>query len=95
MFVSTEKESKIYTRTSKLGVEHTYSRMRTRAIFICDNCGLKFTRLLSRMDSKRLSNNYFHCCESCDAKRFAQRKGIEKKRMWDLPASSTQKIGKL
>jgi hypothetical protein len=47
------------------------------------------------MDPKRLSNNYFHVCSNCDAKRFAQRKQVERKRVWDLPASSTLPIGKM
>jgi hypothetical protein len=47
------------------------------------------------MDPKRLSNNYFHVCKNCDSKVFAQRKGIEKKKMWDLPASSNIPISKL
>jgi hypothetical protein len=47
------------------------------------------------MDPKRLSNNYFHVCENCNAKVFAQKKGVEKKKMWDLPASSNIPISKL
>jgi|TARA_B100001094_G_scaffold46603_1_gene41781 hypothetical protein len=47
------------------------------------------------MDPKRLTNNYFHVCSSCDAKRFAQKKGVEKKQVWNMTASSTTPIGKL
>jgi hypothetical protein len=47
------------------------------------------------MDPKRVSNNYFHICPNCDAKRFAQRKGVEKRKIWDMPASSMMPIGKL
>jgi hypothetical protein len=47
------------------------------------------------MDPKRLSNNYFHVCSNCDAKRFAQKRGIQKKQVWDLPASSDLDISKL
>jgi hypothetical protein len=46
------------------------------------------------MDRKRTSNNYFHCCSSCDAKRFAQKKGVERKRIWDLPASLDWPVSK-
>lgn len=72
-----------YTRTSKLGVEHSYIRKKTIAIFRCDNCNSEFERSLKSIDSKRLNNNYFHCCSNCDAKRFAQRKGVEHKKVWD------------
>jgi len=47
------------------------------------------------MDPKRLSNNYFHVCKNCDSKRFAQRKGIERKQVWNMSASSSKPIGKL
>jgi|TARA_A100001035_G_scaffold119831_1_gene94100 hypothetical protein len=47
------------------------------------------------MDPKRLNNNYFHVCSNCDAKKFAQKKGVEKKQVWNLSASSTMPIGKL
>ena len=47
------------------------------------------------MDPKRISNNYFHVCNNCDSKVFAQKKGIERKQIWDMPASSDLPIGKL
>lgn len=47
------------------------------------------------MDPKRLNNNYFHVCENCDAKRFAQKKGVERKQVWNLHASSNIPISKL
>ena len=84
-----------HRRKSKLGAEHTYERSQTIAVLKCDNCDSEFTRLRSSMDPKRLSNNYFHVCKNCDAKVFAQKKGIEKKQMWDLPASSDIPISKL
>ena len=92
------REYKIQTkhvRKSKLGAEHTYNRSQTVAVFKCDDCNTEFNRLRSRMDPKRLSNNYFHVCENCDSKKFAQKKGVEKKQMWDLPASSNIPISKL
>lgn len=94
MFLKTETERSEYTRTSKLGIEHTYYRNKTLAVFRCDNCDQQFKRDLKHVDRKRLSNNYFHCCSDCDAKRFAQRKGIERKKIWDMPASSTLPVGK-
>lgn len=94
MFLKTQQQRTEYTRISKLGKEHSYERTKTIAVFRCDNCDEEFTRDLRKMDRKRLSNNYFHVCGSCDAKRFAQRKGIEQKKIWDLPASTTLPVGK-
>jgi hypothetical protein len=61
----------------------------------CDNCDNEFTRERGSMDPKRLSNNYFHVCENCDAKKFAQQKGVERKKVWNMSASSSLPIGKL
>lgn len=46
------------------------------------------------MDPKRLSNNYFHVCSNCDAKQFAQKKGIDRKKLWDLPADADVSVSK-
>lgn len=94
MFLKTENVRTTYTRTSKLGIEHVYYRNKTIAIFRCDSCDDVFNRDLKHVDRKRLSNNYFHCCSNCDSKRFAQRKGVERKKIWDMPASSTLPVGK-
>jgi len=94
MFLKKEIRSMEYVRTSKLGAEHVYTRSKTVALFRCDNCDEKFERDLKHIDHRRLSNNYFHCCSNCDAKRFAQRKRVERKSIWDLPASSTLPVGK-
>lgn len=95
MFITTEIETAIHTRTSKLGQEHTYNRTRTLAVFRCDNCGEGFRRLKEKVSPKRLNNNYFHCCEQCDAKRFAQKKGVERRLIWDMPVSSSLDISRL
>ncbi len=94
MFLKTETQENQYTRHSKCGQEHTYTRKKTVAVFRCDNCDEMFTRDLKHIDRKRLSNNFFHCCSKCDSKRFAQRKGVEQKKIWDLPASTTLPVGK-
>jgi hypothetical protein len=94
MFIKVETQENQYSRVSKHGIEHIYKRKKTLAVFRCDNCNSDFTRDLKHVDHKRLSNNYFHCCSSCDAKRFAQRKGVEQKKIWDLPASTTLPVGK-
>jgi hypothetical protein len=94
MFLKTMTEIFEYQRPSKLGVVHSYSRKKTVAVFRCDSCDVIFDRELKKIQKKRLSNNYFHCCSNCDAKRFAQRKGIERKKIWDMPASTELPVGK-
>jgi hypothetical protein len=94
MFLTTEIQESQYVRCSKLGEEHVYKRTKTMAVFRCDNCDEVFRRDLKHVDRKRLSNNYFHVCSKCDSKRFAQRKGVERKKIWDFPASSTLPVGR-
>jgi queuine/archaeosine tRNA-ribosyltransferase len=94
MYLRTESESTEYRRISKLGIEHGYIRNKTVVVMQCDSCDIEFRRDLRKMDRKRLSNNYFHVCENCDAKRFAQRKGVEQKKIWDMPASTNLPVGK-
>jgi hypothetical protein len=94
MFLKTKIENFEYTRISKLGKTHSYTRKRTLAIFKCDECDAVFERELKKIQKKRLSNNYFHCCSACDSKKFAQRKGVECKQIWDMPASIDWPVGK-
>ena len=94
MFLTTEIEKTTYTRKSKLDIVHQYVRNKTVAVFRCDDCSEIFKRDLKKVDRKRLSNKYFHVCSNCDAKRFAQRKGIENKKIWDMPASTLLPVGK-
>jgi len=86
---------KRYERLSKLGKMHEYWRSSTVCKFRCDSCDSEFERPRGKMDPKRLNNNYFHVCESCDAKVFAQKKGVERKQVWNMTASSDIPIGKL
>ena len=94
MFLKTKIEEFEYRRISKTGLEHSYKRKRTVAEFLCDSCGDIFDRPLKKIQSKRLDNRYFHCCSKCDSKRFAQRKGVEQKKIWDMPASVDLPAGK-
>lgn len=94
MFLKTKTQRTTYSRTSKLGLTYDYERIKTIAEFRCDNCDAEFERDIRKVDRKRLSNNYFHVCSNCDSKRFAQRKGVEQKKIWDLPASTTLPVGK-
>lgn len=95
MYLEQRQEVSYHTRTSKLGNQHAYSRVRTWVYFRCDNCLNIFQRLKENISSKRLSNNYFHCCPDCDSKKFAQRKGVERRKIWDLPVSSELDISRL
>jgi hypothetical protein len=94
MFLKIETQINQYVRLSKLGIEHHYTRKKSVALLRCDNCDEAFSRDLKHIDRKRLSNNYFHVCLNCDAKRFAQRKGVEQKKIWDMPASIDLPVGK-
>jgi len=95
MFLREYSISLRHTRRSKLGKEHVYWRTRRQCVFHCDSCDTEFERLRGSMDPKRLSNNYFHVCSKCDAKKFAQKKGVERKQVWTLSASSDLPISKL
>jgi len=95
MFIRIDQEKTKHTRTSKLGHEHVYERTRSIVVLRCDNCGETFTRSKGSMDATRLNNNVFHCCSNCDPKRFAQKKGAERKIIWDKTVSSLDDISKL
>jgi hypothetical protein len=95
MYLGQEQAQYCHYRTSKYGTVHAYTRKRTVLIFQCDSCHGIFKRDKGNMDPKRLNNNYYHVCGSCDAKRFAQEKGVEARRIWDMPASSMKSIGQL
>ena len=94
MFIEEFKRKSRHVRKSKTGKEHQYVRQKTFARLRCDCCNTEFVRPRGSMDPKRLSNNYFHVCSNCDSKRFAQKKGVERKKIWDLPASSTLPVGR-
>jgi len=95
MFIKTTTEKTSFVRNSKLGQKHTYHRSKTIVHFRCDSCNKEFTREKGSIDPKRLSNNYFHVCSECDAKKFAQQKQVERKKVWNLYASSNMSIGKI
>ena len=95
MLLTIEKVETVYYRTSKLGVEHPYTKIGFVSVLRCDNCGEIFKRPNALLAPKRRSNAYFHVCENCDAKRFAQRKGVERRTIWDRPVSSTDDISKI
>jgi len=93
MYIGTEFEQTQYVRTSKRGKHHTYSRNKTVVVFKCDSCQGIFKRDKGSMDTKRLNNNFYHVCGDCDAKKFAQMKGVESRKVWDMPVSSLKTLG--
>jgi len=95
MYIGERVQKNSYMRKSKKGCNHTYYRNSIELILRCDCCNEVFTRTRGKMDPNRINNNVFHVCGNCDAKRFAQRKGQERKAVWDLPASSNLDISKL
>ena len=95
MFIKEFKKRTRHSRKSKLGSKHMYTRERTYVALRCDSCDAEFERARGSMDPKRLSNNYFHVCKNCNSKVFAQKKGVERKQVWNMSASSTTPIGKL
>jgi hypothetical protein len=95
MFIKEFKKQTRHVRKSKTGKEHAYKRDVTICVFRCDNCDTEFQRERGSMDPKRLNNNYFHVCKNCDSKKFAQKKGVERKKVWNLPASSDLPISKM
>ncbi len=95
MFLRTEYVKNQYVRPSKLGQEHIYVRKKTIIVFRCDSCGSEFKREKGSIDPKRISNNFYHVCSNCDAKRFAQEKGVERRCIWDMPVSSLKTLDQL
>lgn len=95
MFLKEEISTSVYSRKSKLGVIHSYIRKSRICIFRCDSCGVVFSRKRENISPKRLSNNYFHCCSNCDSKKFAQQKGVDRRTIWDKPASILDDVSKL
>lgn len=95
MFIKSEYIVSVYERTSKLGITHTYNRKKSIITLGCDCCGEIFYRERGKMDPNRINNYFYHVCGKCDAKKFAQEKGLEKKHIWDLPVSCMKTIDQL
>lgn len=95
MYIREKIVEEKFTRKSKNGINHSYSRKKRIVILKCDDCGLLFERPRGAMSPKRLSNNYFHVCEKCNAKQFAQKRSVQKNSQWKLTASSNLPVGKL
>lgn len=92
MFVETKKITVKYTRESSLKKAHTYSRTKTVAVLQCDSCKSLFEREQGKMDPRRISNHYYHVCQNCNPKQFAQAKSAEQRQLWNLSVDSDRKI---
>lgn len=95
MIISTEYVTTEYTRTSKLGKSHKYFRKKTIIILRCDNCNLIFNREKGNMEPSRATNQFYHVCNNCNAKQFAQSKGVERRKIWEMPVSSLKTLDQL
>jgi hypothetical protein len=47
------------------------------------------------MDPARATNQFYHVCNNCDAKQFAQAKGVERRKIWEMPVSSLKTLDQL
>ena len=92
MYIGTEFRINQHMRTGKCGKTHSYSRKVTVVLFKCDCCQGVFNREKGSMDPKRLNNNFYHVCGDCDPKKFAQLKGVEARKVWDMPVSSLKTL---
>jgi len=95
MFKRIEKEVRFYVRKSKTGKSHPYRRIRSYAVFQCDECHQEFKREKGKVDAKRLDDFYVHVCPKCDPKRFAQRKGVEQRTKLNIKVDSGITIDEL
>lgn len=95
MLIEIKKIKSTYQRESKLHILHTYKRTKTVIVFRCDSCGNIFEREQGKMSRKRISHDYVHVCPNCDTKKFAQRRGVERRQVWKLSADSDIDITKI
>jgi hypothetical protein len=94
MLIEVKKVKTEYTRPSKCNKPHTYTRTKTLVVIQCDNCQSLFEREQGKMSKKRISLDYYHVCAACDSKRFAQKRGVERRKLWNLSADSDIDITK-
>ena len=90
MYIKETTEIHLHQRESKLGNTHNFKRRRSVYHFRCDACGKEFLRDKSKVTPSRASNNFHHVCANCDVHRYAQRVGVEMRKIYNLDASSTE-----
>jgi hypothetical protein len=84
MLIELRQDRIEYSRESKQGKAHSYFRNHTTAVLLCDCCGNKFERRARDMDPRRLTKDHTHVCLDCSPKKYAQRKGVESRRFWNI-----------
>lgn len=94
MLIETKKVTTEYTRSSKCKKPHAYTRTKTIIVIECDNCHSLFEREQGKMSKRRISLDCYHVCDACDPKRFAQKRGVERRKIWNLLADSDVSINK-
>ena len=95
MYLGQEYAQQCHYRKSRYGTMHAYMRKKTVLLFQCDCCSGMFKRDKGNMDPRRLTNSVYHVCGDCDVKKFAQSKGVEARKVWDMPVSSLKTIDQL
>jgi len=92
MFIKETTEIHLHQRESKLGNIHNFKRRRSVYHFRCDACHTEFLRDKSKVSPTRASNKYHHVCASCDVHRYAQKVGVDMRKIYKLDASSTKML---
>ena len=95
MLIETKKITTEYTRPSKFNKSHTYTRTKTLVVMQCDNCHAIFEREQGKMSKQRINADHYHVCPNCDTKKFAQKRGAERRKIWNLSADSDIDITKI
>jgi len=90
MFIKKTTKIYLHQRESKLGKIHNFKRRRSVYHFKCDACEKQFVRDRSKVSPTRASNHFHHVCSSCDVHRYAQKVGVEMRKVWQMDASSTE-----
>ena len=90
MFIKETTQIHLFQRESKLGNVHNFKRRRSVYHFKCDSCSKEFLRNKSQVTPSRASNNFHHVCSDCDSHRYAQKVGVEMRKIYNLDASSTE-----
>jgi hypothetical protein len=92
MLVLIRQVKKEYHRLSKQGRDHLYFRTHEVAVLQCDSCRTQFERRVRDMDRRRLTVDHVHVCRDCNQKQYAQSKGAESKRFWNITVDLDQDI---
>ena len=82
-------EAKLHTHYYRIRTGKRQKCFTTQTVYSirCDNCEREFTRTAKEINRSSSA----HCCDHCDAKRFAQRQSsiLRKFNKWDASSSKT------